>query len=82
MKNALIMESLGTFFTKDMPVEHLMEVLHDIIADYPLCALESGMSDMRMVLNRVGTLNALYESLRQGISPDNAVQPLVSLMCK
>ena len=33
MKNALIMESLGTFFTKDMPVEHLMEVLHDIIAD-------------------------------------------------
>ena len=61
----------------------LLEVLRDIIVDYPLCASESAVADMESVTRNVRVLSSLYAVLRNHFSRANN-KPVAadSLVCK
>lgn len=61
----------------------LLEVLRDIIVDYPLCASESEVADMETVNHNVKVLNSLYAVLRNHFGRTNESADLNdSLICK
>lgn len=61
----------------------LLEVLRDIIVDYPLCASESEVADMESVTRNVRVLSSLYAVLRNHFGRANN-KPVAadSLVCK
>lgn len=61
----------------------LLEVLRDIIVDYPLCASESAVADMESVGRNVRVLNSLYAVLRNHFGRTKESADLNdSLVCK
>lgn len=61
----------------------LLEVLRDIIVDYPLCASESAVADMESVNRNVRVLNSLYAILRNHFGrANNKSGASDSLVCK
>ena len=61
----------------------LLEVLRDIIVDYPLCASESAVADMESVNRNVRVLNSLYAVLRNHFGrTNNKSGASDSLVCK
>lgn len=61
----------------------LLEVLRDIIVDYPLCASESAVADMESVNRNVRVLNSLYAVLRNHFGrANNKSGASDSLVCK
>lgn len=44
--------------------QEMLDVLMDVIVDYPMCADESPFADMDRVNENVGTLKKLHLSLR------------------
>lgn len=58
----------------------LLEVLRDIIVDYPLCASESTVADIDAVERNVKVLRSLYAVIRKNFSAGNETTD--SLVCK
>lgn len=63
--------------------DDLLEVLRDIIVDYPLCASESAVADMESVARNVRALSSLYAVIRNHFGRKHASSgPEDSLVCK